>query len=70
MKDDHKSMLLSATTAEFIQIKEIKFDQTTSKRMMDIVRTCQAPEGCLEEGLPFKTPYFLLSEFQLPRNVF
>ena len=61
-------MLLTASITEFIQIREIKIDPTTQKKSLEVVRSCHS-EGESEE-ISFASPYFLLSNFKLKRNVF
>lgn len=50
LKEDHKNMLLSAATSEFIQVREIKLDISAQKKVVDVVRTCQSRADPLQAG--------------------
>lgn len=41
LKADYKNMLLSATTSEFVQVRELKLDQATQKMAIDCVSISQ-----------------------------
>lgn len=65
-------MLLTASTTEFVQLKEIKVDKNTQKRVVEVVRTCEAVNEDLQNNddwIGFPTNYFLLSNFKLKKSV-
>lgn len=65
-------MLLTASTTEFVQLKEIKVDKNTQKRVVEVVRTCEAVNEDMQNNddwIGFPTNYFLLSNFKLKKSV-
>lgn len=63
---DFQEMLLTASTAEYVQVKEIKLDKNTQKRFLEVVRTCEVEEDDQQNGdnwIGFQTNYFLMSNF-------
>jgi hypothetical protein len=65
-------MLLTASTTEFVQLKEIKVDKNTQKRVVEVVRTCEAVNEDLQNNddwIGFPTNYFILSNFKLKKSV-
>jgi hypothetical protein len=62
-------MIFSAATSELIQVREVKANKSTQKKECDVVRICNASAEDSSSG-EFASGYFLLSNFDLQRNVF
>jgi hypothetical protein len=66
-------MILTAATSEFVQLKEVKVDKNSSKKVVEVVRTCEVSveeQQANEDGIGFATNYFIISHFKLKKNMF